>query len=132
MAAKPSALAVVHWVLRIIVAAIFVMGAVPKFTGGAGALAEVLPGGSMAVMAIGIAEVVSVVLILVPKTALVGSVAASLIMIGAVGSHVVGPVGMEGDFQSMFVMALIALVAALGSAVIGWKRRGSGVVTSGS
>lgn len=115
-------LVVIHWITRLIVVGIFIMGAIPKFTGGAEALAEKLPGGNAATIAIGIAEVTAIVLILIPKTTLIGSIFAALIMLGAVFSHIVGPVGMEGDLGAMLPMAIIALLAAIGSAVIANKR----------
>jgi uncharacterized membrane protein YphA (DoxX/SURF4 family) len=109
---------IASWITRLIVAAIFVMGVIPKFTGGAAELAERLPGGSMVVYAIGAIEALAVVLLLVPGTALAGSALAAVVMLGAIGSHVVGPVGMEGDFAGMFIMALIAFVAATASTII--------------
>jgi len=117
-----SPLVIAHWITRLIVVGIFAMGAIPKFTGNAAELAEKLPGGTAAAIAIGIAEIVAIVLILVPKTTLAGSVLAALIMLGAVFSHIVGPVGMEGDLGAMLPMAIIALLAAIGSAVIAKKR----------
>jgi len=114
---------IASWIARLIVVAIFAMGAVPKFTGGAGALAEALPAGDVMVYVIGLMEVLAIVLLLAPKTALVGSALAALIMLGAIGSHLVGPVGMEGDFATMFIMALIAFAAAVASLGIQLKRK---------
>lgn len=118
--AKPMVIG--HWVARVIAAGILVMGAMPKFTGGAAALAEKLPGGSAAAMAIGVAEIVAVVLMFVPKTTLVGSGLAAVIMLGAIGSHIVGPVGMEGEMATMFGMAVIAFLAAAAASGLAWKR----------
>ncbi len=115
-------LVVIHWITRLIVVGIFIMGAIPKFTGGAGELVEVLPGGMAAAIAIGLAEVAAIVLILIPKTTLIGSIFAAVIMLGAVFSHIVGPVGMEGDLGAMLPMAIIALLAAIGASVIAQKR----------
>jgi hypothetical protein len=70
------------------------------------------------------------VLILVPKTMLPGSLFAAAIMLGAVFSHVVGPVGMEGDLGAMLPMAIIALLAAIGSAAIA-RQRGFALLPSG-
>jgi len=118
---------IIGWALRIIVAGIFAMGVIPKLTGGAALLAEKLPGGDTAVLAIALAEALAIVLILVPKTVLVGSVLAALIMLGAIASHVVGPVGFEGDFAAMFVMALIALAASVGTIAIHMPSRQAGM-----
>lgn len=113
---------IAHWVARLVVVGIFAMGVIPKFTGNAGALAEKLPGGNGAVLLIGLAELVAIVLILLPKTTLLGAALASAIMLGAIGSHVVGPVGMEGDLGAMLPMAVVAFLAAGASGVLAWKR----------
>lgn len=113
---------IIRWAMRIIAAGILTMGAVPKFTGGAAALADKLPGGMTAVILIGIAEVIAVVLLLVPKASLFGAGLASVLMLGAVASHLVGPVGMEGDLGAMLPMAIVALVASVASLVMSLKQ----------
>lgn len=120
MAAKPIVIA--HWVTRIITSGIFAMGAIPKFTGGAAELAEKLPGGNAAAIGIGVLEIAAIVLMFLPKTTVVGSCLAAVIMLGAVGSHVVGPVGMEGDMAAMMGMAIVALIAASTATFMGLKR----------
>ena len=70
---------IVGWILRLMVAAILAIGAIPKFTGGSEALAEKLPGGSLAVTGIGVAEVLAVLLILMPKTSQVGAALAAFL-----------------------------------------------------
>lgn len=122
MAKNVTPIVIGHWVARVIAAGILVMGAMPKFTGGAAALVEKLPGGNAAVMAIGVAEVIAVVLMFVPKTTLLGSGLAAAIMLGAIGSHIIGPVGFEGDFASMFGMAVVAFLASASATGIAWKR----------
>lgn len=117
---KPIMIA--HWVTRIIAAGILAMGAIPKFTGGAAELAEKLPGGNAATIGIGLAEIIAIVVMLVPKTSMYGSALAAIIMLGAIGSHIVGPVGMEGDFAAMFGMAIVAFLAAAAATVIAIKR----------
>lgn len=117
---KPIMIA--HWVTRIIAAGILAMGAIPKFTGGAAELAEKLPGGNAAAIGIGAAEIIAIVVMLVPKTSMYGSALAAVIMLGAIGSHIVGPVGMEGDFATMFGMAIVAFLAATAATVIAIKR----------
>lgn len=101
------------WVERFVAAAILTIGAIPKFTGAAGALAQKLPGGNIAVIAIGILEAITVVLLLVPKFSPFGALLATGIFTGAVLSHILGPVGMQGDFLMMFLMALIGLSASV-------------------
>lgn len=107
-----KALLIGHWAARLVTAGILAMGIVPKFTGGASELAEKLPGGLAATLAIGVVELVAVVLMFVPKTTIIGSALALVIMTGAVISHIVGPVGMEGDLGAMVYMAAGAFVAA--------------------
>jgi hypothetical protein len=111
-----------HWIARLIAGGILVMGALPKFTGGAAALADKLPGGNSAAIAIGVAEVIAVVLMFIPKTTMLGSGLAAVIMLGAIGSHLVGPVGMQGEFASMFAMAVVAFLASASATAIAWRR----------
>ena len=99
------------------------MGALPKFTGGAAELAEKLPGGNAMAMGIGAAEVFAIVLIFTPRTSIAGSAFAAVLMLGAIGSHVAGPVGMEGDMATMFVLAIVALVASATATMLGLKRK---------
>lgn len=109
---KAKALIIGHWAARLVTAGILTMGIMPKFTGGAAPLAEKLPGGLPTAMAIGVVELIAVVLMFVPKTTIIGSALALVIMTGAVISHIVGPVGMEGDLGAMVYMAAGAFVAA--------------------
>lgn len=113
---------IAHWISRLVVVGIFVMGVVPKLTGNAAPLAEKLPGGAGAVLLIGLAELLAIVLILVPKTTLLGAGLATAIMLGAIASHVVGPVGLEGDLGAMLPMAIVAFLAAAASVFLAWKR----------
>jgi len=112
-------LLIASWITRLIVVGIFAMGAIPKFTGNATVLqAAGLPGGDAAIYAIGAAEATAIVLLLVPKTALIGAGLATIVMLGAVGSHLFGPVGMEGDAGDMLPLAITALLAAVASGVL--------------
>jgi len=121
--ASDKPLMIGHWAARIVTAGILLMGAVPKFTGGAAELVEKLPGGMAAAIAIGVAELVAVGLMFVPKLTLFGSGLAALIMLGAIGSHVVGPVGMEGDLGSMMLpMAIVAFLAAAAASALAFVR----------
>lgn len=119
---KAKALMIGHWAARLVVAGIFVMGIIPKFTGNAAELVERLPGGQATAIAIGVFELVAVVLLFVPKTTIIGSVLALVIMLGAVASHLVGPVGMEGDVGSMIYLATGAFVAAAIATGLAWAR----------
>jgi len=118
---------VTRWATRLVAAAILTIGLVPKFTGQAGALADVLPGGAPMVIGIGVIELIAVVLVLIPRTAVIGGGLATLIMAGAIVSHF-GPVGFDGDFGAMFAMAVIALLAAATAAWLEWDARGRRVL----
>ncbi len=113
------------WVARLVAAGIFAMGAIPKFTGNAGMLVDALAdyGGKTAVLGIGVGEAIAIVLLLIPRTALFGGALGVLLMLGAVGSHVVGPVGMEGDAGAMFPLAVVALLASGATVGFELKRR---------
>ena len=121
---------IAHWAARLVTVGILAMGSLPKFTGGSAALADKLPGGATSVLIIGAVEVIAIVLILVPRTTMIGSAVAAVVMLGAVASHVVGPVGMEGDMGTMFFMALIAALSALAATWMAWKKRTTAMVTS--
>ena len=106
-----------RWFAKIVAVGIFtVVGWLPKLVMPADSapLVEKLEGfgGRLAVTGIGVVELVTVALILVPKTALLGAGLAVVTMLGAIGSHL-GPVGIEGDFLGVFVMALVGLAASV-------------------
>ena len=116
---------IVRWTAKIVTVGIFTaVGWLPKFTGQAGALADKLVdfGGTNAVYGIAAMEVIAIILLLMPKTALYGALLAVGLMLGAIGSHVAGPVGMEGEFFGVFIMAIVALVTASTAALLEWKR----------
>lgn len=117
-------LSIASWSARIVTAGILTMGAIPKFTGGAAALAAALPGGSATVLGIGAAETVAVVLLLIPRLARFGAALAAVLMLGAVASHLFGPVGMDGELGGMFPLAVLALLSAGTSLAVELKRHG--------
>lgn len=122
---ETRALTIARWAAKLV--AVFfltVTGFVPKFTGMAGPLADKLPGGWPVVIAIGVMELTTVIVILFPRTAFYGSVLAIFTMLGAIASHVVGPVGIEGDFLGVFIAALITLAASLVAALLEYRRAG--------
>lgn len=117
-------LVIARWAAKLIVVAVFTaVGWLPKLTGQAGALAERLPGGSAAVTAIALMELATIVLILIPRTAVIGAGLAVGMMLGAIASHF-GPVGFDGDFLIGFIAAIIALLAATATAWFEWDGRG--------
>ncbi|GAB5496955.1 MAG: hypothetical protein Phyf2KO_20350 [Phycisphaerales bacterium] len=110
-----------RWTAKIATAGIFtVVGWLPKFTGNAGPLVERLPGGEPAVLTIAAIELVIVVLLFIPRKGLYASALAVLSMLGAIASHL-GPVGFDGDFMGVFIMALVALATSTTATVLEWR-----------
>jgi hypothetical protein len=121
-------LLIARWAAKLTVVGLFtVVGWLPKLTGQSGALAERLPGGGTAVIAIALMELLTIGLILIPRTAVIGAGLAVGMMLGAIASHF-GPVGFDGDFMGVFVAAIIALVAAAAAAWLEWDGRGRRLV----
>ena len=70
---------------------------------------------------LGVVELIAVVLLLVPRTAVLGSALTLGLMVGAIGSHLtILGIEVEGDGGALFTMALIAFVASLTAT---WIRR---------
>lgn len=118
---------IVGWVARLAVAFILGQTLFFKFTGAPEtvALFEVVGGGAGLLYATAILELAAVVLILVPKTVLIGAGLGVLAMVGAIGAHVtklgisIDPEALgRSDLEplagpSLFVMAVIALAASV-------------------
>jgi len=122
------------WVLQVVVIAIFAMAAMPKLTGdeGSKALFEVLGAEPMGRIAVGIAELIAIVLLLIPRLNAIGAVFSIGVIGGAIMSHLTklgisidatalespALVAAELEGPAMFIMAVIVLVASLGIVVI--------------
>ena len=113
--AAPSKSAnIVAWVAQLVAAAILGMASVPKILGAADpvALFEAL-GAPWLRVPTGLAEAAAVVLLLIPRVAAWGGLLASAVMLGAIGSHLtVLGISYGGD-PTLFVMALVVLVAGV-------------------
>ena len=72
-------------------------------------------------IALGVLELATAVLLLVPRTAALGGAVTVGLMVGAVGSHL-GPLGIEveGDGGQLFALACVTLIAGL---VVTWAKR---------
>lgn len=77
-------------------------------------------GGRPAAIASGVFELIVVVLILIPRTAVFGAIGGALMMLGAIGSHlaVIGiavptPDGTADDGGLLFGMAIVVLLMSL-------------------
>ena len=114
----------VSWLLQLIAAAILFQTLFFKFTAApeAVALFEKLGVEPWGRLVLGGIELLVGIALLVPRTALLGALAAAGLMVGAIASHLL-ILGIEvgGDGGSLFAMACITLVAALG---VIWLRRG--------
>lgn len=87
---------ILSWILRIGLAAGFlVMGAIPKLTSDPMAIAlfEKLGADPAGRYAVGLAEAAAAILLLIPKTAVFGGLFGAVIMLGALGTHILGPLG---------------------------------------
>lgn len=123
---------ITSWVLQLIVVAIFFMAAFPKLTGAeeTKALFEVLGAEPMGRYGVGVAELITAVLLLVPRTSVVGAVVSLGVITGAIMSHLtklgisIDPVKLGNTAlepiagPSMFIMAIIVFVSSLGIIMI--------------
>ncbi len=114
----------VAWTLQVVVAAILLQTLYFKFTGAPESVyvfstLGLEPAGRIAS---GIAELVASVLLLIPGTAAVGALVAAGVMVGALGSHLFTPLGIEvmGDGGLLFGLAVTVFVSSL---VVLWLRR---------
>jgi uncharacterized membrane protein YphA (DoxX/SURF4 family) len=118
------------WVLQFVVAAILLQTLYFKFTGAEESIHIFSTLGLEPVGRIGsgIAELAASILILVPSTAALGALLAAGVMVGAIGSHLFTPLGIEvlGDGGLLFALAVTVLVASLG--VVYLRRRGLPVI----
>lgn len=118
---------IISWILQILIAAIFVMALIPKLTGdeGSKALFDVLGVEPVGRYAAGIAELIAVILILNPKTSVLGAVLSLGVISGAILSHITKlgisidaaalgrPELSAAEGPTMFIMAMMIFVASL-------------------
>jgi hypothetical protein len=113
----------VSWILQLLAAAILGQTLAFKFTGAPESrwIFEQLGAEPWGRWASGTAELVAVVLLLVPRTAALGALLALGVMAGAIGSHLTR-LGIEvgGDGGTLFALALVTTAA---SATVAWIRR---------
>lgn len=111
------------WAAQLVAAAILAQSLFFKFTGApeAKALFEPLGAEPWGRFALGVVELITVGLLLVPRTAALAGVITVGLMLGAIGSHVaVLGIDHEGDGGLLFAMAWITLAAGAG---VTWLRR---------
>lgn len=106
---------IASWICQVIVAVILAQTLFFKFTGAPEAryiftTLGVEPWGRIGV---GVMELVTVVLLLIPGTAVVGAVVAIGLMVGAIGSHLTKlGIEVQGDGGQLFGLAVTTLVLA--------------------
>lgn len=112
------------WILQIALAALFLMAALPKLTGDpmAAAMIEKLGVGYWAGPLIGLTELAAAILLVIPKTVVLGAALSAAVLAGAVISHltVLGISLGPDDGGTMFGMAVVGL---LFSGVVLYLRR---------
>lgn len=122
---KPATIA--SWLAQLAAAAILGMAGVMKWISAADSirLFEELGVEPWGRYLMGTAELVTTLLLLVPKTAVLGGAGTMALMAGAIGVHVfrIGIV-YNGD-ASLFMMAMIAFVAGLVVFIIRRRERGA-------
>ena len=107
---------ILSWILRIAVAVILLQTLYFKFTGAEESIyifnaLGVEPYGRIAT---GILELITVILILIPRTLLLGASLGSGIMVGAIFSHLfVLGIEVQGDGGTLFALANITLLSCL-------------------
>ncbi|MEL6329060.1 MAG: DoxX family protein [Planctomycetota bacterium] len=120
------------WVAQAIVVGVFLMlGPIPKLTSDpiSVALFEKIGPGDPLRYATGVFEAIAIVLILIPKTAWAGAALSAGLMVGAIGAHLVTPLGVSvslevegGDIGPVpFALAVLTLLASL--AVLAIRRK---------
>lgn len=106
---------VIAWVAQLAAAAILAMSSFMKLSGQAEAIAlfSTLGAEPWGRWAVGLLELAAAILLLPPRTAALGGVLGAVVGIGAIGTHLtrIG-IAYNGD-PSLFIMAIIVLLASL-------------------
>jgi uncharacterized membrane protein YphA (DoxX/SURF4 family) len=108
---------VITWILRLIASVILVQTLYFKFSGAPESIyifstLGIEPYGRIGS---GIAELIAVILILIPKTTSLGALGGFGIMVGAILSHLfILGIEVEGDGGLLFALAVITLLCCLG------------------
>jgi LPXTG-motif cell wall-anchored protein len=123
-------LKITSWILQVLAAVIFLQTLFFKFTGAPEAvyIFETLGIEPWGRWGTGIAELVAAGLLLVPRTVVIGAGLSVVMMVGAIFGHLTklgiaipNPDGNGDDGGTLFVMAIIVLIA--GAAVLVIRRR---------
>jgi uncharacterized membrane protein YphA (DoxX/SURF4 family) len=121
---RPKALTTASWILQILAAAILLQTLFFKFTGAEEAkfifsTLGVEPWGRIGA---GVAELIVGVLLLVPRTAVLGALAALGLMVGALASHLtILGIEVKDDGGLLFGLAIVVTIASV--AILAIRRR---------
>jgi uncharacterized membrane protein YphA (DoxX/SURF4 family) len=126
---RPRLGQVVPWVAQIGMAAILAQTLFFKFTYAPETQVIFGPrGGRPAATAVGLAELLCVVLLLVPRTAALGAMLSLLVISGAIFTHltslgiqIIDPATGEGDGGLLFVLALLVAAGSLVVLAFRWR-----------
>ena len=108
---------IISWVLRIIAALILLQTLYFKFGGKPEAVhifstLGVEPWGRIA---LGVFELITAILLLLPSTVWMGAVIGIGLMVGAIGAHLtLLGIEVQGDGGNLFILALVTLIACVG------------------
>lgn len=115
---------IIDWILRLVPAIILLQTLFFKYSGAQESVAifeqmGMEPWGRYLIATL---ELIASVLLLLPRTVVLGAVLALGLMLGAIGGHLT-KLGIEvaGDGGTLFIMAL---VVAICSAILAWMRKG--------
>ena len=107
----------ISWAAQVIVAVILLQTLYFKFTGAPESvhIFETLGLEPVGRIGSGVAELIASVLLLIPSTAALGGLVAAGVMVGAIGSHLFTPLGIDvlGDGGLLFGMAVTVFVLSL-------------------
>jgi putative oxidoreductase len=96
------------WVLRVLLAALFVIQGVVKLTGSPGWISRFRAWGypDYFYVAVGVAELAGALLLLIPRLSRFGAALLIVVMVGATGTHLI-----HHEPQVITTLAIIALLA---------------------
>lgn len=110
-------------ILRILAAVILLQTLYFKFTGAAESvfIFETLGMEPLGRYGSGMAELISAILLLIPRTVVLGALGGALVMLGAIGSHL-GPLGIEVMEDGGLLFGLACTVLGCCIVLLRWRR----------
>ena len=112
----------IDWILRILAAVILLQTLYFKFTGAPESIYifETLGMEPIGRYGSGIAELISAILLLVPRTVVLGALGGALVMLGAIASHL-GPLGIEVQADGGLLFGLACTVLGCCMVLLRWR-----------